>query len=225
MNEIIITGCTSGVGLAFHEIVNSGELLDNYNVLYLGRDLSRLTKSDNQKYLELDLSQSGYINWDLIYGYPFPKLITLISNASIIDPLGKITPDNFDTLKQSLNVNILSPIEIFSSLARWAEANSVLIKIINITSGAANSPIAGWGAYCMTKAGIKMFLDVMSKESEHIEVIHFDPGVIDTGMQAKIRQATADEMPLVDNFKDFKVNGQLKSPTDVALKLIDMCKL
>ena len=124
-----------------------------------------------------------------------------------------------------MNVNILSPIEIFSSLARWAEANSVLIKIINITSGAANNPIAGWGAYCMTKAGIKMFLDVMSKESELIEVVHFDPGVIDTGMQAKIRQATEDEMPLVDNFKDFKVNGQLKSPTDVALKLIDMCKL
>lgn len=225
MNEIIITGCTSGVGLAFHEIINSSELLVNSNVLYLGRDLSRLTKSDNHKYLELDLSQSGYINWDLIYGAPFPKRITLISNASIIDPLGKITSDNFDTLKQSLNVNMLSPIEIFSSLARWAETNSILVKIINITSGAANKPIAGWGAYCMTKAGIKMFLDVMSKESELIEVIHFDPGVIDTGMQEKIRQTTEDEMPLVENFRDFKVNGQLKSPTDVALKLIDMCKL
>lgn len=225
MNEIIITGCTSGVGFAFHEIVNSGELTNNPNVLFIGRDLSRLTKSGKQKYFELDLSQSGYIDWDLIYGYSLPKHITLISNASIIEPLGKITPDNFDTLRLSINVNILSPVEIFSSLAHWAEANSISIKIINVTSGAANNPIAGWGAYCMTKAGIKIFLDVMAQESGTIEVVHFDPGVIDTGMQAKIRQTTEDVMPLVDNFKDFKVNGQLKSPVDVALRLIDMCKI
>ncbi|WP_305463975.1 hypothetical protein [Photobacterium leiognathi] len=75
----------------------------------------------------------------------------------------------------------------------------------------------------MSKAGIKMFFDVIAKENDFVEVEHFDPGVIDTAMQEKIRSSGRDMMPDVDSFKKFQQEGKLKKPEDVAAQLILMC--
>ncbi|OCH18568.1 SDR family NAD(P)-dependent oxidoreductase [Aliivibrio logei] len=222
MSSVIITGCTSGVGLAFHDLVTRSSS-PIFQYIFIGRELGRLNQQVKQTYYELDLSKSGHIDWTSVYGKKPPKKITFISNAGTIDPIGRITVNNADILRKAVNVNLISPIEMISSLILWAESNSVSIRVINISSGAANNPIAGWGSYCMSKAGIKMFFDVISKENDFVEVEHFDPGVIDTAMQEKIRGSERDAMPSVDNFKKIQQEGQLKKPEDVAAKLMFMC--
>lgn len=222
VDSVIVTGCTSGVGLALHEKLSALPALHLKHV-FIGRNLKRLRKVTPHIYCELDLAVSGYIDWSEIYGDSPPKTIVFISNAATIKPIGKITKTNIESFKSALNVNLISPIEALSSLAIWAERFSVSLKIINLSSGASNRAISGWAGYCSAKAGIKMYLDVLSQENDFIDVTHFDPGVIDTGMQELIRQTDETEMPSVGSFITLKVEGKLKSPYDIANQLLDMC--
>ncbi|WP_305463977.1 SDR family NAD(P)-dependent oxidoreductase [Photobacterium leiognathi] len=143
MISVIITGCTSGIGLAFHDLVTYNSS-PNFQYIFIGRELWRLNQQVEQTYYELDLSKSGHIDWTSVYGNKPPKKITFISNAGTIDPIGRITVDNTNILRKAVNVNLISPMEMISSLILWAENHSISIRVINISSGAANNPIAGW---------------------------------------------------------------------------------
>src|SRR5690606_20395126 len=68
--------------------------------------------------------------------------------------------------------------------------------IVNISSGAAHSPLEGWSAYCASKAALAMLT-----RSVHLELADagvfaygFQPGVVDTGMQATIRASGVNEV-------------------------------
>lgn len=223
MNYIIITGCTSGVGRAFHDNINS-LISSDTQCIFLGRELQRIIKNTSHVYYEIDLSQESEIDWSGVFFLGNIKNITFISNAGIIQPLGKITVDKYDLLNASTNINLISPVKLISSLVLWSKKNKLNLKVINVTSGAALRPIAGWATYCMTKAGMRMFLDVVAMEHEHVEIIHFDPGVIDTNMQKSIRSANVQDFPNVDRFIEFAGKGQLRSAIDVATELAKMCE-
>jgi benzil reductase ((S)-benzoin forming) len=224
MKSIIITGCTSGVGRAFHDSIASFTSSDTQCV-FLGRELERLAKSKKHLYYEIDLSNKSEIDWDTLYRLERPESITFISNAGTIHPLGPISSDNSESFREAININLASPAEVISSLVFWTQKNKLNLKVINVSSGAALRPIAGWGAYCTSKAGIRMFLDVVSMEHQNIDIIHFDPGVIDTNMQKSIRRANAKDVPSVDSFIGFAEEGKLRSPIDVATELAQMCGL
>ena len=61
--------------------------------------------------------------------------------------------------------------------------------VINISSGAAHSPLEGWSAYCSAKAGLAMLTNTIALECADagVRVFGLAPGVIDTDMQASIR--------------------------------------
>lgn len=68
-----------------------------------------------------------------------------------------------------------------------------------------------------------MFLDVLAeqeKDGGYVEVVHVDPGVMDTGMQEKIRAADAKSFPRLAEFQALKAEGKLRRPEDVAESII-----
>lgn len=224
MKSVIITGCTSGVGKAFHDRVVS-TASDNTQYVFIGRNLKRLNQNSNQVYYEIDLETENQVEWDCIFPYGQPESVIFISNAGVIQPLGALTSDVYDLLQSAINVNMMSPAKLLSSFIHWTERKKIPVRIINVSSGAAIRAIAGWGAYCMSKAGIRMFLDVIALENHFVDVVHYDPGVIDTNMQQTIRNSCVKEVPSVEIFKSFADEGKLKSPEDVAIELIEMCNL
>ncbi|MCK6263255.1 SDR family NAD(P)-dependent oxidoreductase [Vibrio sp. ZSDE26] len=224
MRSVIITGCTSGLGKAFHDRAITVESTGTQYV-FIGRALERVTKSESHVYCEINLSQNSQVDWDSVYHSGLPETLTFISNAGVIQPLGPITHENNKLFREAINVNLTSPVELISSLILWAEKYNIAVKIINVSSGAALRPIAGWGAYCMAKSGFRMFLDVLSKENEHVSVTHFDPGVINTHMQQSIRATSSQNVPSVESFRELAKNGKLRSPEDVAIELAEICDL
>ena len=64
-------------------------------------------------------------------------------------------------------------------------------RVVNISSGAASSPYAGWSVYCASKAGLDHFTRCVGLEQRGqafpVTCIALAPGVIDTGMQEVIR--------------------------------------
>ena len=67
--------------------------------------------------------------------------------------------------------------------------------------------------YCMAEEG----------NSENISALAIAPGIVDTAMQEEIRSADESAFPLLQNFKDYYVNGELSKPDDVATKLLPYC--
>ena len=149
--------------------------------------------------------------------------MTFINNAGTVEPIGGIGALSEEALRQAAQINFVSPMLFCNRLVGLCRKKRQKLKIINISTGAANYPIAGWGSYCSTKAAFKMFLDVLAEQEKDggcVEVIHVDPGVMDTGMQERIRSTSSDEFPRLAEFLTYKETGKLRAPEDVAHEIV-----
>jgi NAD(P)-dependent dehydrogenase (short-subunit alcohol dehydrogenase family) len=86
--------------------------------------------------------------------------------------------------------------------------------VINISSGAAVGAVSGWGAYCVSKAAINMFTEMIAAEEDDVAAIALRPGVVDTEMQATIREAGGEGMPdeVHARFVRYHRQGELLPP-------------
>lgn len=226
---VILSGPTRGLGHALFE------RLASYGVptVVLGRNLDRLAAYETcqpaqLQLVEVDLGASAAeLMSSIVRIYrsvnhnPIGPLV-FVSNASTIEPIGQAIGYEYEGLETSMRVNCLSPITIANMLTKFAQGQRRSLLVINISSGAANRPIRGWQAYCMSKAACKMGLDVLAAENTNVKVIHFDPGVMDTSMQDAIRAHDDVDMPEVEVFRSYRDKGLLKNPSLVASDLIQM---
>ena len=220
MKDIILTGVSRGLGRSLFLSLNHQT---DIRLTCMGRHVP-----DNKEKI------SGlFIVWDFAKPDQMPQIdhalldetesIVFINNAGTIAPIGEIGELSDKQLEEAAYINFVSPMAFCNQLVGFCRRKKRKLKIINISSGAADHPIAGWGAYCSTKAAFKMFLDVLAEQGKadrDVEVIHVDPGVMDTDMQEQIRASTAASFPRLAEFRSYKVNGKLRDPDEVAQEII-----
>lgn len=150
----------------------------------------------------------------------------LVNNAATVEPMNLATNIKSLDLIRHVNINSIAPMILTSQFLKKATEKGIPGIAVSVTSGAANRPIYGWSAYCSTKASIDMYTKTVALEQEeqHSEnkVIAFNPGVMDTEMQAVIRSSSEEEFKDVKRYQDLKENNQLNSPQIVAGVLIDI---
>ena len=99
-------------------------------------------------------------------------------------------------------------------------------QIINISSGAAVSPYAGWSVYCTSKAAIDMMTKTIAAEQSAVKngvkCISIYPGVVDTNMQDQIRSTSVSDFKNVERFKELKTTNQLYSPAFVGKQIYEL---
>lgn len=221
MNTIVLTGISRGLGKALHDLLCSDFPEDKK--IFISRGFSDINKSGLIDYLDMDLSDKK-IQCDSVDISNESNNVIFVNNASVIEPIRKVLDVSFNEVEKAMDVNFWAPLQ----LARYLAAESKRIKadfyIVNISTGAAVRPIQGWLAYCVSKTAIKMAIDVLVEENKHIQVVHFDPGVMDTGMQTVIRSSAEDDMCDVETFKEFKTNNKLRDPSEVATEIISIIK-
>ncbi|WP_188006704.1 SDR family NAD(P)-dependent oxidoreductase [Sporosarcina sp. ANT_H38] len=224
MKLFIITGISRGLGeqlvtqLTQHKqrIIGIGRTFtreqnilatSNSNLLTLiGFDLAN-TLSFNELKIELD----SKINDNAIE-------VIFVNNAGIVNPISKVGNIKEDAdVERHINVNYLMPVLLTNYLLNKHRGP---MKILNISSGAAEASIEGWSLYCSSKKAIKTFLDVVNKENMQLTVEHIDPGVMNTRMQKNIRECSVEDFPTLNHFRGLKNNNKLMSPEDVARKII-----
>jgi NAD(P)-dependent dehydrogenase (short-subunit alcohol dehydrogenase family) len=95
-------------------------------------------------------------------------------------------------------------------------------RILNVTSGASQRPIAGKGAYSVTKAGVDHFTRALGAELEGAGVVAVavSPGMMDTEMQARLRSSPERDMDL---FRQAATSGMLRPPEEAAMLLRWLC--
>lgn len=219
-HHILISGATGGLGSCLVKRCIKSESIRKIHFLY--RDEKKLnalfTKSDLEKvngtiYSE-DHSYNSYKNYieQIVNNNNIDVLTFIITAFSIepIDVIGKLDPVN---IEKSLKVNIEEMVSIINLLM---SKRNFELRIININSGAAYRPLHGWSMYCASKAFVNMFLETLRKENPGMKVVTYEPGVINTKMQQKIRQTNTSQCEDVELFKNYYLEGKLHDPDKVA---------
>lgn len=231
MKLVIITGTSAGLGQSFFR-----QMLGRCDVLLsisrrLLRSQEQMASVNGKKlfFLQRDFREIGKvaaIGEDLqqIVGQVPVSEVVFINNAGVVTPFGKITEGTPDEIVESVHVNMLSPILLTREILNAFDLAKTRMKVVHISTGAALRVIEGWSMYCATKAGMKMFYDVLTDEYKDISNVTFyqvNPGVMDTSMQEKIRDAKNVHFPQWERYSRLKEENQLPHPDDIAAKIIE----
>ncbi|MEX0871669.1 MAG: SDR family NAD(P)-dependent oxidoreductase [Aquisalimonadaceae bacterium] len=142
------------------------------------------------------------------------RLRALVHNAGVIEPIGPLAEVRLEDWRHSQAVNVEAPLFLTQALLDRLPGG----RILHISSGAAHKALAGWGAYCTSKAALYMLYQTLGLElaDRDVGVGSFRPGVVDTPMQTLIRRQSASEFPAVQQFVQLHSSGSLADPGQVA---------
>lgn len=149
----------------------------------------------------------------------------LINNAGMVEPVAPIERCAPDQLERNISLNLTAAVVLMQAFVAASRAVPRR-SIVNISSGAGRRPIAGWTAYCATKAGLDMASRVAALEAElngtPLRVTSLAPGVLDTAMQGVVRAASQADFPTVEEFRALKAQGALVKPEDAAARILEL---
>ncbi len=220
---VIITGHSSGLGRALLDLC----LQDEAHVLGIARrrvdlqhprlsqiqaDFSAVHQKPEDLLRSLAILDGDANVWDTV---------TLVNNAGTMHPVGMLGQLDASTIASSLHSNLTIPMLLTNwLLQRFPKEN---IRIAQISSGASHKPYAGWGIYCSSKAGLRMAGQVLAAEADaagrDLRVLVYEPGVLNTPMQAELRQITVENFPQVERFRQLHEGGKLVAPLESAREL------
>ncbi len=214
--RVVITGGTSGLGLALvRQLSRRGA-----RVAFIARHrdgVERVVRERTGAHgIVGDVSRQDEIHPIAIQVLgALGGLDVLVNNASSLGPvpLVPLADTDCEDLELALATNLLGPFRLtkalLGSLAASARAGRHPL-VVNVSSDAAVTPYAGWGAYGASKAALHHLSRIWSEElaSEGIRVVSIDPGDMDTPLHARA-------VPGADR-------AALKSPADAALEIADL---
>jgi benzil reductase ((S)-benzoin forming) len=208
----LITGTGGGIGYA------TAELLLKMGYLVYGYSRTNKIQHPNFTFTKIDLS-----NLDAVKQLQFPKEspqdILLINNAATIGSIVPFDKKETSDIIQEYSLNLVAPTILCKKfITTYTEDKKLLI---NIGSGAGNSPIHSWSTYCTSKAALDMLTSVIAEENhKNLTVFSVHPGVVDTNMQSEIRNSDPKKFPLLSKFTDYFRNNELENVDIVAQKLL-----
>lgn len=222
--HVIVTGVSQGLGEALAlELLARG-----IRVLGVGRASSPRISSPHYRFLRCDLAQASMLPALVepamhAIAADRPAGVCLINNAATLDPVGVLGTTEADHVATSITVNLTAPVVLAGVFCHVFRTTPAERRIINVSSGAARSPIAGEALYCIAKAGLEMLTSTLAAEhaSPGLRAISLRPGVMDTAMQTFARTQSADKLPSVGMFREFHASRQLVAPDAVAKKVVD----
>lgn len=219
-NIVIITGASSGLGLAL-----SGTVPFAARVLDISR--SGPPPESDIEHFPADLSDPG--TWAAtskgiarIIDEEQPNRSVLIHAAATLSPIGFAAEVSPDAYLAGVLLNSAAGQVLGQGFLRSLRGRAGVYDLVMISSGAASTPYSGWSAYGAGKAALEQWVRNVGEEQrlgQGVRVSAIAPGVVDTPMQAHIRGVKEAEFPQVDRFRDLHASGDLIAPEDAARRL------
>ncbi|MEP6739802.1 MAG: SDR family oxidoreductase [Caldimonas sp.] len=212
--RVAITGGTSGLGLALVEAF----VARGARVAFVARDAERVARTARARPgshgIVGDVAKKNDAHAiALQIGAALGGLDVLVNNASSLGPvpLALLADTECEDFELALATNVLGPFRLTKALLGLLASSArggTRALVVNITSDAAVTPYAGWGAYAASKAALAQMARVWNEElrTHGIGVVALDPGDMDTPLHAA---ALPDADP-----------ATLKRPRDAAREII-----
>lgn len=212
MKNVLITGCSSGLGLALSKlylkkgyrvygISRNKPSLENKNFVFKSCNLSKITKikKELKKYLKkIERFEHVYLN------------------AGTLGEINSMTKLKTKQIKKTLDINLFSNKELLDILTLLKVKN-----IVAISSGASINGSFGWGGYSLSKASLNMLINLYAKEMPKTKLLAIAPGVIETPMTDIIRFKIDDT--IFTSAKTLK-EAVIQKPKEAAFKLVNVHK-
>jgi len=147
----------------------------------------------------------------------------LINNAGTVQPVATCAAQSdAAAITTAFNLNVTAVMLLTARFVQAVQDLPADRRVLNISSGAGRNPSAGWGVYCATKAALDMYTRVLRQEQglDGVRAVSLAPGIVDTDMQATIRDSDPSSFPALAKFQEFKKAGQLASPANVAARIL-----
>ncbi len=224
MKKVILTGHSRGLGSAIAE-----QLLNAKTpVLGLSRKAHPTLKNQYPELLTehcIDLSNKAqvinFLSSPVLNDFlKDASTAVLLNNAGLLLPIGMNGKLANTEIFDSVTVNVSAAIALTNQFIAVTEQVPDR-RIIQVSSGAARSPYAGWSVYCATKAALDHYTRCLATEAPpNLRTVSLAPGVIDTDMQAQVRATSLSAFPARPRFDQLKQDNALASPQAVAEKLL-----
>jgi benzil reductase ((S)-benzoin forming) len=219
----IVTGVSRGLGAALtKELLGRG-----FVVLGIGRATTPGITGDRYRFAQIDLADSVTIDTVLAPALEDLKAgqlasLCLLNNAATVDSTGMLGRLAAGEIASALATNLTAAVALASLFCRVFTDCELPRRVINVSSGAAETALPGEAVYCIAKAGIEMLTRALAAEQQAptFRAITVRPGVMDTDMQAFARSQPPDVLPVVELFKGFQREGRLVAPETVATKIV-----
>lgn len=213
MKNILITGVSSGLGLALAQ-----EYLSQGDAVYaIGRTLPKQLESHPHFFFfPYDLSETFMIKDTLKTFFAKHSFDIVILNAGVLGEIQTLQETSLTDIKNVMEVNVWSNKELIDTLA---QSTLYIGQVIGISSGAAVNGSKGWGAYSLSKSSLNMLLKLYAKELPEIHFTALAPGIIDTPMVRHIMEEVDDVVfPSAKRLKE----GDIQTPHFAAKRLIHL---
>lgn len=221
---VLVTGGSRGIGAALVAAAPSGARVVQ---------LSRSAGDGRAVHRPVDLAtreglrRAGEVVAREVAAFAGDRLV-LVHAAGTLDPIGFAGEVHGERVLDNAVLNSVAPQVVghaFLAAARRHPASRA--ELVHLSSGAATSTYPGWATYCAAKAAVEHWTRTVGEEQRHraehdgarpVTVLAVAPGVVDTGMQDRIRSTAARDFPRVDKFRALHADGALLAPDDVAAR-------
>jgi len=148
-------------------------------------------------------------------------LLLLINNAGLVSPIGPLNAQSPAEISRSMQLNVTTPFVLSAYITHHLKAEQQL-RILHVSSGAGRSAYPGWSVYCASKAALDMHARAVVLDTlPNVSIGSLAPGVIDTDMQAQIRNTDEALFPNRKRFEELKNSQQLSSPEHAGERLVN----
>ncbi len=191
-NYVLITGASSGIGRA-----TAIRLSQSYPLILSGRDEKRLEETramcenaDKHLLWRFDLEAVEGITDSLS---AFLKETSVAVNGFVhsagIAPLAPLRMTTSETMRQIMNVNFFSAVEILKLLTSKKVNGKTLTRVVLISSIQSQIGAKGQSIYCASKAALEGFMRALAVElAPNVNLNVIRPGAIQTPMGDLLQQ-------------------------------------
>lgn len=209
ISTFLITGATQGIGRATAlKLVN-----EQCKVYAVGRNPELLSSLNKESaYIQTITADITTVHGrnNISQALAQEPAFSIIHSAGIVSS-NPFTTMNETVLRQHFETNFFAPLLLTQKLLPQLQGQ----KVLNISSAAAVGYLADKLSYCTSKGAMHHAMLYLDKEfmKEPIYFANLFPGMVDTGMQEKLRQ---ENLPSSTAYKEAQAQGKLISPALVA---------
>lgn len=205
---ILITGTSGELGYEIGKTL----LADGYNVIGLSRsetsNIVKLKKIRGYAHIEFDLANPENIR-KLVLDIQKEKVVLhgLVNNAALAyDDI--VTNANIEKLRESYDINVISPIILTKYVIRNMLLNKIKGSIVHISSISTKTGYKGLSMYASSKGALEAFSKNVAREWGEIGIRSnvVIPGFMETNMSKTLSDKQKDRIYM---------RTSLKQPTDI----------
>ncbi|KAJ7754241.1 hypothetical protein DFH07DRAFT_823390 [Mycena maculata] len=198
---IILTGASKGIGLAVTTLLLNKF---NANVVALSRTRTKelvALASDSLVLVDGDVTDPAAVRDAVAIALEhFSSIDGLVLNAATLAPLCRIGDDTpIDEWKAHFNVNFFSLVTALKAALPALRKSTSGGRVVFVSSGAAVKGTAGWGPYNASKSAMNSLCRTLAEEEPEVTSVALRPGMVQTAMQATLRETGAPHMAPKDH--------------------------